>query len=165
MDKLFTFHNPVYLLQAQQPAGTSLLYRHQDLRLRHPKLDTQKIAQGAFIRDIDLIEAFSPFDEGLRKFARMRGGKNYFGEYLSQGALNIAGHNTIVSAQDMINNGLLLLRPEFEVSVEDSGCGWAKNVVAMYDMLEQDMAKPEPCQTLQLVRKALHIALLFGRNH
>ena len=149
-----------------------IFYRHNSQRgqpsytdIRICVLDTQKIAQGAFIRDIDLIEAFSPFDGGLRKFARMRGGKNYFGEYLSQGALNIAGHNTIVSAQDMINKGLLLLRPEFKASVEDSGCGWAKNVVAMYDMLEHDMAKPEPCQTLQSVRKALHIALLFGRNH
>jgi len=95
----------------------------------------------------------------------MRGGKNYFGEYLSQGALNIAGYNTIVSAQDMINKGLLLLRPEFKASVDNSDCRWAKDVVAMYDMLEQDMAKAEPCQTLQTVRKALHIALLFGRNH
>lgn len=71
----------------------------------------------------------------------------------------------MVSAQDMLNKGLLLLCPEFNASLENSRCGWASDVVAMYDMLEQDLAKSEPCQTLQLVRQALHVAQLFGRNH
>jgi hypothetical protein len=149
-----------------------IFYRHNSQRARPSYmdikicvLDTQKFAQGAFIRDIDLIEVFAPFDEDLREVARLRGGKHYFGEYLSQGALNIAGHNTIVSAQDMINKGLLLLRPEFSANLEKSDCGWANDVVAMYDMLEQDLAKPKPCQTLHSVRRALHVAQLFGRNH
>lgn len=104
-------------------------------------LDTQGIARGAFIRDIDLAQAFAPFYYELEDFANFRSRGNYFGEYLSQGALKIEGHNTVVSAQEMIDKGLLLLRPEFDISYEKPDCGWAEPVLAMYDLLEREQCE------------------------
>lgn len=52
-------------------------------------LDTQGMDEEAFAQDLDVVQAFAPFHEGLREFATLRSGKDYFGEYLSQGALNI----------------------------------------------------------------------------
>lgn len=74
-----------------------------------------------FIRDTDLIQAYSKFNTSLEDFGELRGKKHkrlsghyYFGEYLSQGALKIKGNCQVVSAQLLIDNGLLDILPEFE---------------------------------------------------
>ncbi|KAK4551666.1 hypothetical protein LTR86_010997 [Recurvomyces mirabilis] len=124
-------------------------------------LDTQGLPQGAFIRDLNLIGAFAPFDRRLQQVHDLRSGPHYFGEYLSQGALRVQGHNTIVSAHDLIDRGVLSLRPEFENNFNNPHCGWAKDVVAMYKILEQDLSRPKPCHAPSTVRQAIDIASLL----
>lgn len=67
-------------------------------------VDTTRFPRGAFVRDLDLIEAFHQFDHyhrpgrDLQDLQCMREGHHYFGEYLSQGSLKVAGKCQIVSA-------------------------------------------------------------------
>lgn len=78
-------------------------------------IDTTKFSQGVFLRDMDLIKAYSQFNEKLAEFEVLRSKPHwYFGEYLSQGALKIEDKCQIVSAQKMINRGLYNLAPDFE---------------------------------------------------
>jgi hypothetical protein len=67
-------------------------------------VDTTRFPRGAFVSDLDLIEAFHHFNRydppepDLEYLQRMREGDYYFGEYLSQGSLKVAGKCQIVSA-------------------------------------------------------------------
>ena len=78
-------------------------------------LDTTSLPKGVFLRDVDLIQAYSLFDEHLADLERLRSGRFYFGEYLSQGALKIRDICQIVSAQEIINRGLYNLQEEFSI--------------------------------------------------
>ena len=78
-------------------------------------IDTIQFPKEVFLRDIDLLKAYSPFCIGLEDLKTLRLKKGiYFGEYLSQGALKIEGKCQIVLAQAMIDQGLYDLRPEFD---------------------------------------------------
>ena len=65
-------------------------------------VDTTCLPRGIFVRDLDLIRAYSSHDVDLAETEKLRtlrqGGRFYFGEYLSQGALKIEGGCDIVSA-------------------------------------------------------------------
>ncbi|KAJ3479331.1 hypothetical protein NLG97_g8345 [Lecanicillium saksenae] len=76
-------------------------------------LDTSGLPDDAFIRDMDLVDAFQDEYQPLRDFKNMRR-TYYFGEYLSQGALKIEGRCDIITAKCMIKHGLYDIRPEFE---------------------------------------------------
>lgn len=77
-------------------------------------IDTTKFAAGTFLQDLDLIKAYVSHDADLRKLEEIRLDKYYFGEYLSQGALEIQDKCEIVPASAMIEHGLLTLRPDFK---------------------------------------------------
>ncbi|KAJ4285954.1 hypothetical protein N0V90_013520 [Kalmusia sp. IMI 367209] len=77
-------------------------------------IDTTKFAAGTFLRDMDLIKAYGPNDADLRELEKIRLKDFYFGEYLSQGALKFQDKCKIVPASEMIEHGLLTLRPDFE---------------------------------------------------
>lgn len=84
-------------------------------------IDTSCFPEAVFLRDMDLIRAFRSAGNDLRNFEGLRSKRSrrfsgcyYFGEYLSQGALKIEGKCQIVSAQDIISQGLYDIRPEFE---------------------------------------------------
>ena len=91
-----------------------IFYRHHDKNdgssLRDIRIlvtDTEKFPARTFIRDTDLISAFKAFDSrekyGLKSMDWLRSHTHhYFGEYLSQGSLNISGKCRTVSAQAMI---------------------------------------------------------------
>ncbi|CAI4220096.1 unnamed protein product [Parascedosporium putredinis] len=73
---------------------------------------------GTFLKDMDLIEYFHLDDESgerdLSRMRRMRRGRGgyYFGEYISQGALDIRATCTQTTIQAMIDVGLFKFFPE-----------------------------------------------------
>lgn len=113
-----------------------IFYRHHEDRTSLDKIDlyivdTTKLPKGAFVRDMDLVSVFGPLNAGLQKLQGIRNGTArsspqsnlpdflrcyYFGEYLSQGALKIEGSFSVVSAQEILDAGLLDLRGEFRAS-------------------------------------------------
>lgn len=70
-------------------------------------VDTEKFPAHTFIRDSDLIQAFKGFDNreknGLLSLASLRDTSHYFGEYLSQGSLQISGKCSTISARTMLH--------------------------------------------------------------
>ncbi|KAL2871613.1 uncharacterized protein BJX67DRAFT_389145 [Aspergillus lucknowensis] len=110
-----------------------IYYRHSSKRdgssLDEIKLyiiDTAKFPRGTFIRDLDLIDAFYNLDDSfglnladLRSLRNERG--YYFGEYLSQGSLNIEGKHQVILAKAIIDNSRLRrLQPIFAELRTDS---------------------------------------------
>lgn len=102
-------------------------------------MDTTCFPRGTFLRDLDLIDAFCGFDvsespgKNLRDLQRLRKGNTwYFGEYLSQGSLRIAGKHQCISAASLFRDGLLYrlqpLFPDVQIRADD-GPRWAKEVV------------------------------------
>ncbi|KAB8257965.1 hypothetical protein BDV32DRAFT_76683 [Aspergillus pseudonomiae] len=104
-----------------------IYYRHQSKRdgsslkeIRLYVIDTTKFPCGTFIRDLDLIEAFWQFDnhpsgKDLGALRSLRNDfKHYFGEYLSQGSLNIANKHQMIPATSLFAENLLQrLQPQF----------------------------------------------------
>ena len=136
-------------------------------------IDTTKFpngGKGVFLRDLDLIEAFAPFDDtrkdNLTDFLHLRqGGKYYFGEYLSQGSLKVEGNIRVVSAQDLLNKGMHRLRPDLNLHVgRTSAVSYKDNklaneVVRMRSQFHDGMAAP--LSQLE-VYAVISIAKLFG---
>lgn len=101
-----------------------VFYRHlNDKRpLEEIKLfviDTTQFRQGTFIRDLNLIEEFqhdNPLycERTLPKLWEWRTGNLYFGEYLSQGSLGIAGKCQVISLKASADDdSLFTLQPRF----------------------------------------------------
>ena len=152
-----------------------MFYRHYDsndgssLRDIHLLvIDTEKFRAHVFIRDSDLISAFEEFDvrkeNGLKRMADLRTNtKHYFGEYLSQGSLRISGKCRTVSAQTMIDRGLLDLHSVFREAYEGKCQGqWVMPVHNVRDTIKatpkSSLASPE------LLDKAFEIAFEFGEG-
>ncbi|KAK4194333.1 hypothetical protein QBC40DRAFT_290939 [Triangularia verruculosa] len=82
-------------------------------------LDTSKLNPGTFISDVDLINFFAKHEQfsgmrslqGLRNLRGQRKGY-YFGEYLSQGDLQIGSACVQTDLQELIHCGLFELLPE-----------------------------------------------------
>jgi len=76
--------------------------------------DTTRLPRGVFLRDLDLIRAYNSFDADLAETEKLRtqkqGGRFYFGDYLSQRALNMKGKCDIVSDSALIDQGLFYLQ-------------------------------------------------------
>lgn len=132
---------------------TSLLFalRYMFYLAKNPKSDerpaladirlcivrTDGLPPGVFVRDMYLIDHYVRHHRELRdgvqnwrEVDRPEGGRLYFGEYLSQGALRIGGRSTVVSAQDMVDRGLLRLMPELDEDRDQKRkLRWAKWVL------------------------------------
>ncbi|KAH7186009.1 uncharacterized protein B0J16DRAFT_372739 [Fusarium flagelliforme] len=97
------------------------LYRHNHWRDRSPlsemfiiMIDTRGFPQRTFLRDLDALEYYfklPKLDADLETLKRLRlpGKETYFGEYLTQGYLEIEGHCCQVSMQQLIDTGLFKL--------------------------------------------------------
>ncbi|KAJ5165804.1 hypothetical protein N7492_006100 [Penicillium capsulatum] len=165
---------------------SSLLYAIQYIFSRHHEertpldkimlyiVDTTKFPAGVFIRDMDLLAVYSPFNAGLQKLQCARSPvlkdappsslpeflrASYFGEYLSQGALRIEGRCSAVSAQDILDAGLLDLRVEFKASRRfnlglDERVKHLRKAFAQCDDLPRDIERE--------IRVAVAIGNLFG---
>lgn len=122
-------------------------------------VDTTRFPNGVFIKDLDLIEEFqdkvaddhviwhknkphSWKDRGLSNIRQLRNRKHkdysgifYFGEYLSQGQININinGRSCTVPCDKMINNHLFAMMPEFKVEMESEVQSWANTVIRFRD--------------------------------
>lgn len=124
-------------------------------------VDTREFHHGAFVSDLDLLEAFKRYSPRLARFADLRATQFYFGEYLSQGALKIEGKCSIVSAQGLIDAGLLSLRDEFQASYDSPRLEWAKKVVELRRALDPALLEPSLGQQ---IRTAQEIGNLFDRK-
>ncbi|KAL2830890.1 hypothetical protein BDW59DRAFT_158325 [Aspergillus cavernicola] len=120
-----------------------IYYRHESNKdgsdLEDIKLyviDTTKFPRGTFLRDLDLINAFYPFDKNLENIRGMRRGPTYyFGEYLSQGSLKIQGMHQVVSGASLFDqNRLQRLQPQFKakgIQGRSQWPPWATEVVRL----------------------------------
>jgi hypothetical protein len=74
-------------------------------------LDTRKLPKQTFLRDLDAINYYYGYNFDLDRLSRIRlsPGDYYFGEYLTQGSLDIEGHCCQVSMQQLIDTGLFKL--------------------------------------------------------
>ncbi|OJJ03950.1 hypothetical protein ASPVEDRAFT_63482 [Aspergillus versicolor CBS 583.65] len=139
---------------------TSLLFAIQYIYYRHQHhrdqssledidlyvVDTAQFPRGTFLRDLDLMEAFHPYDthpegKNLDNFLELRKKPRfYFGEYLSQGSLKIEGKCQRISAAALFeNNALYRLQPQFgDISnPPDAQVFWVKEVNRIRDAVYQ----------------------------
>lgn len=131
-------------------------------------IDTSSFPKGVFLKDLDLIQAYRGHDSALanlgnlrnRKHARLMG-SYYFGEYLSQGALHVDGNCSLVSAQDIVDQGLFRLQPEFEKSSLAKKPEWAEEVIRLREPFYKDIAQLHLVTDEELTA-ALGIVQLFG---
>lgn len=144
-----------------------IFYRHKSARdgsmLEDIKLciiDTTAFADGTFIRDMDLIDAYEQFNSGLASLRKLRTQEYYFGEYLSQGALKIEAKSKVVSARAIVDAGLFLLQPSFAATMTAPNCLWAKEVLRLREPFRQHGSK-QPVTDKQ-ARAGTRIAQLFG---
>ncbi|CAM1503300.1 Fc.00g080760.m01.CDS01 [Cosmosporella sp. VM-42] len=129
------------------------LYHHKDPGLRHPKLsdikllilDTQDFPSGTFVKDVHMISVFSKEHRGLYNLKTLRlGNKYYFGEYLSQGRLDVQGRCAETSLENLENSGVFKLWPWLNDAslwqLNDKGrMDLAKNVVFLRRKLSESL--------------------------
>ncbi|EDU44814.1 conserved hypothetical protein [Pyrenophora tritici-repentis Pt-1C-BFP] len=92
--------------------------------------------KAAFVKDLEIIDAFSGYSDpyvqpnlAYLQQLRLRPIGYYFGEYLSQGYLDIEGKCSQATMQDLIGSGLFQLMPELES--KDFWDQWAKRVIEL----------------------------------
>ncbi|CAJ0550063.1 Ff.00g099930.m01.CDS01 [Fusarium sp. VM40] len=68
-------------------------------------LDTRDFPKQVFLRDLDALKWLDG-EPDLRRLHNLRKGRHYFGEYLSQGRLDIKGNHVQISMQQLIDGGL-----------------------------------------------------------
>ncbi|KAL2871663.1 uncharacterized protein BJX67DRAFT_167098 [Aspergillus lucknowensis] len=102
---------------------TSLLFALQYALYRHRKdgddlryisliiIDTTLFPAGTFIQDMEIMRCFQAADTRMQKFVEYRQTEYYFGEYLTQGRLNVEGRCVCTPVQRMISLGLFELQP------------------------------------------------------
>ncbi|PYI05903.1 hypothetical protein BO78DRAFT_419221 [Aspergillus sclerotiicarbonarius CBS 121057] len=140
------------------------LFRHRKVRSKPDLseillfiLDTRGFPEGTFIKDLDIIDAFKKHSDELRSFSALRRRETrsnrqfYFGEYLTQGELNIQGKCATVSLQQMIDHGLFDLYPRLRNQDK-----WNLLAIRVLE-LREDFAQL-PSTTPFEVRKAIEIA-------
>lgn len=130
-------------------------------------IDTTKLSKDAFIRDLDLTRAFAPFDSSdnnnLTKFHDLRSGPTwYFGEYLSQGALNVENCIQLVSAKAIMDAGLQVLRPDLMLFKHAPPAKLASEVVERRKVFDQIAGLP---LVERAVEDVVAITKLFGDDY
>ncbi len=130
-------------------------------------VDTNHFNLDVFLRDVHLIREFRDYDPNLRDFEELRlkrsGGRFYFGEFLSQGALKIEGHCQTVTAQALIERGLYDLQPKFREFAQwrkEPSPPWANAVLELRSEFSDPLAKLREV-SLTEQRAAMNIAQLF----
>ncbi|KAB8238172.1 uncharacterized protein BDW43DRAFT_321241 [Aspergillus alliaceus] len=120
-------------------------------------LDTRGFPEGTIIKDTDAMKALKGYSTDIKDFLEFRLNKSgkskryYFGEYLTQGQLDIQGKCVSVSLQRIIDLGLFELYPE--LGDRSKWNIWAKRVIKLREIFAH------PCLTTHSeVRRALTIA-------
>ncbi|KAL9591201.1 MAG: hypothetical protein Q9179_007961 [Wetmoreana sp. 5 TL-2023] len=124
-------------------------------------LDTRGFPRGTFIKDMEIMEVFAPYTDpnqsnDLENFFQFRKSDRgyYFGEYLTQGDMDIRGRCVVTNMQRLIEAGLFELKPELG---DKSKWGqWANRVIYLREPFEA--SQDAPTTTHVEVRKAIAIA-------
>ncbi|RAQ52006.1 hypothetical protein AFGD_006333 [Aspergillus flavus] len=116
-------------------------------------IDTRGFPEGTFVQDLEIMKVFETYHDALKNFGKLRGGENYFGEYLTQGELDIEGRCVKVSLQRMIDLGLFELHSG--LGNRDGWNRWASRVTEL--RLDFQTGSPNPT-TRSVVRKAITLA-------
>lgn len=123
----------LFLLQYAFFRHTNICDKFDDIKLL--VIDTTKFPKGTFAKDMDLLKVFKtdckpdckPHND-IQAFVKRRNGRNYFGEYLTQGALNLfEGECIQASFKEMVDLGLFELLPEV-LRNKQNWTGWANPV-------------------------------------
>lgn len=90
-------------------------------------VDTRHLPSAAFVKDLEIMDALfdkenSPLCQ-LRNIRQRKNNRFYFGEYLSQGSLELRGQGTQVCIYDLMQHGLTKLFPE--LSIHEPDFQWA----------------------------------------
>ena len=127
------------------------LYRHRsegsdlsDINLMI--LDTHEFSPKTFIKDMEIVEFFAPPSSGrpkpsvqklesFRQLRRLRDCQYYFGEYLSQGDLDLTGRCVQVSLRTLLDLDLFRLMPE--LANEEHWGKWADAVLRVREPLKE----------------------------
>ncbi|RAH64291.1 uncharacterized protein BO66DRAFT_475899 [Aspergillus aculeatinus CBS 121060] len=129
-------------------------------------IDTTKFPRGTFIRDLDLLNAFldndpNPQGDGLAKLKKFRDAELYFGEYLSQGALQIEGRCQVINAQTLCEgNRLRRIQPAFaDIQLPQQRPRWANEVLRLRWVLEtrRQTHPAVPHDRMQALREIVHL--------
>ncbi|KAF4913922.1 hypothetical protein CGCVW01_v010766 [Colletotrichum viniferum] len=124
---LFALHYAVH----RHYTGESL----QDLYLL--AVDTTQFPEGAFIRDLEAIDAFRgysripPDKNGLQRLWRWRSGNAYFGEYLSQGRLPLDPELCDRVSLQALSEAVLILRMELGSSSTGMEAGDVRRAIRL----------------------------------
>jgi hypothetical protein len=122
-------------------------------------VDTRKFLVDTFMHDMYLLEAFADHSE-IRSLLRLRRGRYYFGEYLSQGRLDISHRSSRVSLHTLITLGLYQLEPRFQ----DDQDLWAKRVVALREAFVAQNQRIDDVNQAGL-RRATTMGQAFGDEY
>lgn len=143
------------------------LYKHRHLKdgssfsdIHVMIIDTRKFPPRNFVRDMEMMQVFAPFSSefpqynGLQNFLQLRLRPDYyFGEYLSQGVLDLTSKGVEASFETLICLGLFELMPE--LANRDNWNGWAKPVLQIREAFQESVPRDT---TRAEVRKAITIA-------
>lgn len=121
-------------------------------------IDTQGMPQGAFVKDTEIMSVFVPHEKhvpsegwSLRQLYTIRKNKYRFGEYLSQGKIDIRDKSDEASFCTMMGSGLGFLYPWlFDHSLNGK---WAKRVLQARYKYHETPNLPAGC-----VQKAIGVA-------
>ena len=130
-------------------------------------LDTRSFPPGTFIKDMEIMEVFAPYDfnqtKNLDAFLQLRKSDRgyYFGEYLTQGKIDIIGRCIVTNMQRLIDAGLFELKPELK---DNSRWGeLANRVIELRKLFKA--SQDTPTASHAEVRKAITIAgACFGNG-
>ncbi|KAK0726543.1 hypothetical protein B0T21DRAFT_413868 [Apiosordaria backusii] len=143
-------------------------------------LDTTKLPRSTFISEIELLNYFAPYenyqgDKSLRwlrdlRLKRAHDGY-YFGEYLSQGDLKIAGACVQTDLQALIDHGLFGLLPELGEEWRWKFLILNGGVLSLRQALklnlvhrDRDCTMPTETATRDEVFRAIEVAKLFSSD-
>ncbi|KAL7926295.1 hypothetical protein ACQKWADRAFT_282341 [Trichoderma austrokoningii] len=103
-------------------------------------VDTRQFKRGAFARDLEVMEAYKGISIGYKSldglYKLRRNGSFYFGEYLSQGRLELDPERVHqVTIGNLIQRGLFDINPELENKAQWSK--WADRVNQLRDLIQQ----------------------------
>ncbi|KAK3681566.1 hypothetical protein B0T22DRAFT_387339, partial [Podospora appendiculata] len=166
---LFAIQYMIYLHKRGKPNFPKLALREIQLYI----LDTTVFPKGVFVRDLELIEEFRASNRDLDNFAanvRVRTREThgddtfYYGEYLSQGALEIEDRCQMVTADAIITQDLFSLRPEFEESMSGGSDGPGLRLASEVNRLRVRFNDHIQPASLRELAAAQRIAMRFGRR-
>ena len=125
-------------------------------------IDTSQFPPQTFVKDMEIMDAINLCSQkyhpgqirSLSKVLELRKSEYYFGEYLTQGRLDIKGACAETSVQRMIDAGLFELHPNLED--RHSWKLWAKRVVKLREPITK--SQPSTFTARTEIRKAICIA-------